>query len=222
MPLHKLDRNTIETGGFHGIIQKRLIVNSNYGPRSGVTHGTWEGIGNLVYLADSWFETGVATGLHPHQYIDVLTFVVDGRLDHEGSLEHGVGLNALDFQVQKSGKQGFKHNEINNGTETTRMLQLWLLPEKQEPEASFRVHQATKGKITKVYGSQDGNSTQIGVGHLLKGDTYKTQENSLIYIVKGKASIKDEILSEGVLIASNSDILKSTEDSLFIIVYIQN
>ncbi len=135
--LQKLDRNTIETGGFHGIEQKRLIVNSQYGPRMGVKKGTWEGVGNLVYLADSWFGNGVATGLHPHKFIDVLTFVVEGTLDHEGSLEHGTTLQALDFQVQKSGKEGFLHNEINKEQPTTRMLQLWLLPEQQEATANL-------------------------------------------------------------------------------------
>jgi len=219
--LRKLDRNTIETGGFHGIVQKRLIVNSKYGPRSGVKQGTWEGVGNLVYLADSWFAEGVGTGLHPHQFIDVLTFVVEGRLDHEGSLEHGISLESLDFQVQKSGKEGFKHNEINKETETTRMLQLWVIPERIEDSASFRVHKAEKGKITSVYGIQDGNRTQIEVGYLSEEETYIPKVTSLIYVVKGKIAIENEIIKEGTLIEIKDQTIRSKEDSIFIIAYIK-
>lgn len=215
-----LDRNSIETGGFHGIVQKRLIVNSKFGPRSGVKQGTWEGIGNLVYLADSWFGQGVETGLHPHQFIDVLTFVVDGKLDHKGSLEHGISLNPLDFQVQKSGKEGFKHNEVNNGKKTTRMLQLWVLPEKVEEKASFRVHRAEKGLITNVYGAIDGNSTQIDVVHLPKDRVFSSEKESLVYVVKGSVEINYETIGEGVLLRVNSDELYCKEDSILISVYL--
>ena len=222
MSLNKLNRNSIETGGFHGIEQKRLIVNPEYGPRMGVREGTWPGIGNLIYLADSWFKKGVATGLHPHKVIDVLTFVVEGKLDHEGSLEHGVSLNALDFQVQKSGKEGFMHNEVNKEAETTRMLQLWLLPEEQKQEANFRVHKAEKGKITKVYGKQDGNSTQIEVGHLNADQVYDTPKKALIYMVSGSATVNGEKIEEGILLEVANDKIVNENNALFIIAYTNN
>ncbi|WP_010178021.1 pirin family protein [Aquimarina agarilytica] len=219
MPLQKLNRNSIETGGFHGIQQKRLIVHPKYGPGMGVRLGTWPGIGNLIYLADSWFGTGIATGMHPHKFIDVLTFVVEGELSHEGSLEHGVNLKALDFQVQKSGKEGFAHNEVNKGTLTTRMLQLWLIPEKEEATASFRVRVAEKGKITKVYGNEDGNSTQIEVGHLLHEQSYVSPKNSLIYVASGAIEVEGELIGEGVLFEANRSKIVSLKDSIFIIAY---
>ncbi|WP_010521453.1 pirin family protein [Aquimarina agarivorans] len=219
MALKKLDRNNIETGGFQGITQKRLIVHPNYGPRMGVREGTWPGVGNLIYLADSWFKEGISTGLHPHKFIDVLTFVVEGSLSHEGSLEHGVHLNALDFQVQKSGKEGFAHNEVNKQKETTRMLQLWLIPEKEEETASFRVRVAEKGKITKVYGTEDANSTQIEVGHLTNEQIYNSPSKSLIYVVSGAIKVEGELIEEGVLFEANRNKIVSLKDSIFIIAY---
>lgn len=222
MSIKKLKRDSIETGGFHGIEQKRLIVHPEYGPRMGVREGTWSGVGNLIYLADSWFKKDVATGSHPHKVIDVLTFVVEGKLDHEGSLEHGVSLNALDFQVQKSGKEGFMHNEINNEEKTTRMLQLWLLPEEQKQKADFRVHKAEKGKITKVYGKQDGNTTQIEVGHLIEKQVYETPKKALIYMVSGSAMVNGEMISEGVLFEAMNDKIVNDINALFIIAYSDN
>lgn len=219
--LQLLDRNTIETGGFHGIVQKRLVVNSKFGPKSGVKKGTWEGIGNLVYFADSWFGEGVETGLHPHQYIDVLTFVVEGKLDHEGSLKHGISLKALDFQVQKFGKEGFLHNEINKGTTTTRMLQLWLLPEQIEQKSSFRVHRAEKGLITNVYGLRDRNSTQIDVIYLSRDDLYVAKKESLVYVVKGSVRIGEENISEGVMLNLDKDIIHCNKESILISVYVK-
>jgi len=217
-----LNRNSIETGGFHGIVQKRLIVHPNYGPQMGVHRGTWAGVGNLIYLADSWFKERVATGLHPHMGIDVLTFVIEGRIDHEGSLEHGVSLEALDFQVQKSGKEGFTHNEVNKKKETARMLQLWLMPEQEEEKASFRVYKAELGKVIKVYGVQDGNSTQIEVGYLSSGGTYTAPLKSITYVVSGALTIGSEKLEEGFLFESHKSTFECTDNCVFIIAYSTN
>lgn len=219
MALKILDRNSIETGGFHGIVQKRLVVNPQYGPRMGVREGTWPGVGNLIYLADSWFGEGVATGLHPHRGIDVLTFVIEGQLDHEGSLEHGKTLKTLDFQVQKSGQVGFQHNEINTQGETCRMLQLWLIPEEAKPNAEFRVYPISKGTRTVVYGEEDRNSTQIEGIYLALEETIVLPPKGLVYVVQGKVIIDKEEVSEGILVESSGEQLLAIDDTLLLMVY---
>ena len=220
MPLKRiLDKETIETGGFNGIIQKRLIVHPYYGPGSGVRLGTWEGIGRLVYLSDSFFDPGIETGLHPHKHIDVLTFVVDGILSHQGSLEHGKDINTLEFQVQKAGMQGFLHNEKNAGTTTTRMLQMWVLPEEELPEASFRVYKAEEGKHIRVYGKEDNNSTQLELAHLVVDQSIKILENTLVYVIDGAIAVEDQTITSGHLLELENTAIKAIEKSLLLIAF---
>ncbi|NAS32581.1 nuclease PIN [Flavobacteriaceae bacterium R38] len=217
--IRKLDKETIETGGFNGITQKRLVVHPYYGPGSGVRKGTWEGIGNLVYLSDSYFEPGIETGLHPHQHIDVLTFVVDGLLAHQGSLEHGVNVNALEFQVQKAGMEGFMHNEKNTGDVTTRMLQMWLLPQEEKPKASFRIYKAEKGKKVRVYGKEDNNNTQLELASLKENQELSLQQRSFVYVIKGSIAINSEHITNGHLIETENVSIKATTDSILLIVF---
>ena len=217
--LRKLDKETIETGGFNGIKQKRLVVHPYYGPGSGVRKGTWEGIGNLVYLSDSFFEPGIETGLHLHQHIDVLTFVVDGILAHQGSLEHGVNVNALEFQVQKAGLEGFMHNEKNTGTTTTRMLQMWLRPQEEKPEASFRIYKAEKGKKVRVYGKEDNNNTQLELASLEEGQELMLKQRSLVYTITGSISVDNETIPSGHIIETENITLKAASESILLIVF---
>ena len=71
-------------------------------------NGTWEGIGNFVYLADARFLPEGETGLHSHKEIDVLAVMVEGRIAHEGSLKHGQSMDGHDIQVQRAGGEGFE------------------------------------------------------------------------------------------------------------------
>ncbi len=217
--IRKLDKETIETGGFNGIKQKRLIVHPYYGPSSGVKEGTWTGIGNLVYLSDSYFKPNIETGLHPHRHIDVLTFVVEGTLAHQGSLEHGVTVNELEFQVQKAGLEGFMHNEKNTGTTATRMLQMWLLPQEEKPAASFRIYKAEKGKSISVYGREDNNDTQLELTYLENNQEITFDKPSLVYIVKGAINIEGETITSGHIIEIDEAIIKATLESILLVAF---
>ncbi|NER15419.1 nuclease PIN [Leptobacterium flavescens] len=218
----KLNKEDIESGGFNGIRQKRLIVHRYYGPGAGVREGTWTGIGNLVYLSDSYFDPGVETGLHPHRHIDVLTFVAEGALAHQGSLEHGVNVNTMEFQVQKAGLEGFMHNEKNTGDTPTRMLQMWVLPQEEKPEASFRIYKAEKGKRIKVYGQEDNNSTQLELAYLEDTQKIDIGPRSLVYVIKGDIIADGEPVSEGHILEVNASEIRSDKESVLLIAYEEN
>ncbi len=216
---HILHSDQIELGGFHGIKQKRLIVNPTYGPGSGVRAGTWPGIGSLIYLADSIFEPGVATGLHPHQGVDVLTFVVNGQLDHEGSLEHGTELRDLNFQVQKSGLEGFVHNEVNKGNTDTRMIQLWMVPQQAEQKATFRLYKAKLGEIQRVYGLEDTNTTQLDLAHLRANQSLELPKRSIVYVVEGSIKTSNSSLKKGHILEIESATITATSEAVLLIAF---
>ena len=120
-----LTRESLPLGGFAGLTEHRLVTDSRiFGARK--SPGTSEGLGNFVYLADARFNPLGETGMHPHKEIDVISVMIEGRVSHEGSLEHGNSLETGDVQVQRAGGEGFSHNEINPDTQKNRMIQLWL------------------------------------------------------------------------------------------------
>ena len=70
-----------------------------------------------MYQADAMFMPKKQTGLHPHREIDVILFVVQGHIAHEGSLEHGKEVTTYDVQAKRAGGEGFAHNEVNPDSE---------------------------------------------------------------------------------------------------------
>ena len=130
-----LSRDTLDLGGFAGIKEHRLVTDSRvFGRRK--KPDTFEGLGSMVYLADAKYDPMGESGMHPHSEIDVISIIVEGRVSHEGSLEHGKDLVAGDVQVQRAGGEGFNHNEINPDNTNNRMLQVWALPEEKGQPAS--------------------------------------------------------------------------------------
>ena len=122
-----LHRDDLKKGGFAGVREYRVVMDSRaFGDR--VNPDTWPGIGNFVYLADAQIIPGGETGMHPHHEVDVISCMLEGRISHGGSLEHGMELSGYDVQVQRAGGDGFSHNESNPDDTENHFLQLWVLP----------------------------------------------------------------------------------------------
>ncbi|MFT7228142.1 MAG: redox-sensitive bicupin YhaK (pirin superfamily) [Methylophilaceae bacterium] len=81
--MEKLSRDSLPLGGFAGIVEHRLVTDSRvFGERK--KPETFEGIGNMVYLADAHYNPFGSSGMHPHSEIDVISIVIDCRVSHEG------------------------------------------------------------------------------------------------------------------------------------------
>lgn len=193
---HILHRNDLPLGGFAGLREHRVVVDPRvFGPQP--TGGAWPGIGNLVYLADARFVPHGETRLHPHRDIDVISVLVEGRIAHEGSLGDGQPLSAPDVQVQRAGREGFTHNEINPDAVENRMIQLWVLPEAPDAPASYHVYRPTPGGQTRVYGGPTSQTdtlpatTALDVAQPRAGDTVSVEGPYLAYVTKGGGVLAD-------------------------------
>jgi hypothetical protein len=146
-----IERNNLRRGGFAGLRETRLVMSPRIF-RNQREPGTSAGIGRFVYLADARFLPHGDTRMHEHREIDVISVMVEGRIQHEGSLEHGQELLVDDIQVQRAGGEGFSHNEINPDDSKNRMIQLWVIPETPDEPAAYQVFKARSNERTRVYG----------------------------------------------------------------------
>jgi len=212
-----LSRDTLELGGFAGIVEHRLVTDSRiFGERK--KPETFEGLGNMVYLADAQYKPLGSSGMHPHSEIDVISIIIDGRVSHEGSMEHGKDLVAGDVQVQRAGGEGFSHNEINPDNGKNRMLQVWALPEEKGQRAAYKAYTPKLDGVTRIYGgdkSQDDtfdSNTIMDIVHLKAGNNLDLNNDTLIYIITGEAEINEPENGENTAIKSivNGDLILST------------
>lgn len=218
-----LSRDSLTLGGFEGIREHRLVTDSRvFGQRK--SPETSEGIGNFVYLADAQFIPKGETGMHPHKEIDVISVMIDGRVSHEGSLEHGQSLMAGDVQVQRAGGEGFSHNEINPDDAKNRMLQLWVLPEVAGEPAAYRKLSPAWGETVRIYGGLPGEitsfpaSTTIDLAMLKAGQNYEFTTPYLAYVAKGDGEIDGKKVTDGDLIEGSNTSFKATTDVQLVII----
>ena len=217
-------RNSLRRGGFAGLRETRLVMSPRIF-RGNRESGTSPGIGRFVYLADARFMPLGETRMHAHKEIDVISVMVEGRIQHEGSLEHGQELLAGSVQVQRAGGEGFTHNEINPDDAKNRMIQLWVLPETPDEPAGYQMFETMTGKRTRIYGGTAeqeetlASHTIIEIAEVNAGKKLKQAGKSLVYITTGVGEIEGETLREGHLIEATDVNFTASTDSKLIIVY---
>ncbi len=223
-----LTKNTLPLGGFAGLTEHRLVTDRRvFGARK--QPNTFDGIGNFVYLADATFNPYGETHMHPHKEIDVITIMMDGRVTHEGSLEHGQNLDAGEAQIQRAGGEGFSHNEINPDPTKNRLLQLWVLPDELGEPAGYKHYTINSSGTTRIYGGSKNQTTTFNSKTYI--DVVRLQENEqlehnesemLVYVASGSANFTDKSetfeANEGDLIRITPQAISATSSSEIIII----
>jgi len=88
------------------------------------------GWGNLRVWNDDEIQPQTGFPPHPHQEMEIITYVRDGAISHEDSLGNKGRTVAGDIQVMSAGA-GIRHAEFNKETELTRIFQIWILPDER-------------------------------------------------------------------------------------------
>lgn len=219
-----LRRDDLTRGGFAGLRETRIVMDQRlFDGRA--ESGTWDGIGNFVYLADARFLPKGETRLHGHKDIDVISVMVEGRIAHEGSLEHGQEMDSHQVQAQRAGGEGFSHNEINPDDTENRMIQLWVLPERAGDPASYKLYSPMEGELTRVYGGSTDqvetldSHTLIDVGLLAAGNNVTINGPYLAYVTRGSGHINDQTVGDGDLIRGENLKFNTAEPTQLIVVH---
>lgn len=85
--------------------------------------------GKLRVINDDVIQPHTGFSTHPHRDMEIITYVVDGELTHGDSMKNQSVLHRGEVQYMSAGT-GIFHSEMNNGDEILRLLQIWILPDK--------------------------------------------------------------------------------------------
>lgn len=87
--------------------------------------------GVLRVLNDDTIAPGMGFGMHPHDNMEIITIPLEGDLAHKDSMGNEATIKFGDVQVMSAGT-GVRHSEFNpNADQRTKLLQIWLFPNKQ-------------------------------------------------------------------------------------------
>lgn len=93
--------------------------------------------GSLRVLNDDIVQPGQGFGLHPHDNMEIVTYVLDGTIEHQDTTGVKALIEANEVQRMTAGS-GIYHSEYNHSKEIPlRLLQIWFYPNKKNLIPSY-------------------------------------------------------------------------------------
>jgi hypothetical protein len=124
------------------------------------------GFSVLRVINDDTVAPGRGFGTHPHRDMEIITYVLDGELQHRDSMGNGSIIRAGDVQYMSAGT-GVKHSEVNPSPDTpVHLLQIWILPAENNltPQyAQKTIAVEEKRGHWRVLASPDGREDSIAI-----------------------------------------------------------
>ena len=192
-----------------------------------------------------WNDDTIAPGTgfptHPHQDMEIITYVRKGAITHKDNQGNEGRTEAGDVQVMSAGR-GIAHSEYNLEDSDTQIFQIWIIPSERGGEPTWGARAFPKGEragqfVTLAsgnvpHGSNDNTPLPIRTDAKVLGATIKAGESVTydianerrhLYLVPatGKVQIKDTIAKarDGVAITQMEKItITALEDSEVVLV----
>ncbi|MCY1360740.1 Quercetin 2,3-dioxygenase [compost metagenome] len=128
---------------------------------------------------------------HPHQDMEIITYVREGAITHQDNLGNKGRTEAGDVQVMSAGT-GIAHSEYNLEDTTTRIFQIWIMPTEYGAAPSWGARPFPKGDragsfVTLASGIDEGSDAlPIRANARLAAATLKAGQSAEYRLEKGR------------------------------------
>jgi len=195
------------------------------------------GFANLRVINEDKVAPGQGFATHGHRDMEIISYVLEGALEHEDSIGPGSVIRPGDVQRMSAGT-GIMHSEYNaSKTEPVHFLQIWVLPERKgiEPGYEQKTFSDTEkqGRL-RLVGSRDGRDGSITINQDM--DLYATLLNDgetvnhslatgrvvWLQVARGTAQVNNQALSAGdgaAITAEHLLTLQGTSDKTEVLLF---
>ena len=179
----------------------------------------WMGYRSLRVINDDLVMPGMGFGAHPHRDMEIITYILSGKLEHKDSMGNGRVIKPGDIQYMAAGK-GVQHSEFNpSKDEAVHLLQIWIQPDakgmtpryaeksfKDAPTGALNLVTSKTGRDGSIAIHQDADlwlaklDTNNRVAHTLKAGRH-----AWVHIAEGEVKMNGKTLLGGDAVAVDSE-----------------
>lgn len=203
----KIHKNSSRGAADHGWLQ------SNHSFSFGHYYNPEEmGFGPLVVINEDRVQPAKGFGTHGHKDMEIITYVINGALEHKDSMGTGSVIHYGDVQRMSAGT-GVTHSEFNHSkTERVHFLQIWIEPNVKNIEPSYEEKHfdtASKTGRLRLIASPDGQDNSV----LIHQDAYlyasilglsdqleyqlKAGRSAYVHVIRGQVDVAGTALKTG-------------------------
>lgn len=189
------------------------------------------GFASLRVINEDWIQAGKGFGTHPHRDMEIVTYMLEGELEHQDSMGNGSVIRPGELQRMTAGT-GVLHSEVNPSHDTTaHLLQIWILPERQKLQPGYEqkyFSPEVRANRWCLVGSRDGREGSLTVhqdvslyaaildaGRELNFEL-DSNRNGFLQLARGSVKIGNDSLSAGDAVAMQQHknfTLRANEDA---------
>ena len=170
------------------------------------------GFGSLRVINEDRVQPGRGFDTHGHRDMEIISYVLDGALEHKDSMGNGSIIRPGDVQRMSAGT-GVRHSEFNaSDSDPVHFLQIWVLPEKDGMAPGYEQknfsEQEKRGRL-RLVGSRDGRdgsvtihqdvdlyATILGAGDRVSHELAEGRK-AWVQLARGSAVLNDRQLAPG-------------------------
>jgi len=170
------------------------------------------GFGPLRVINDDRVEAGAGFPPHPHSDMEIISYVLEGALEHRDSLGTGSVIKPGDVQRMSAGT-GIRHSEFNaSKTAPVHFLQIWIIPEEYGLKPSYEQKTFSddekRGRL-RLVGSRTGRDGSVTIHRdvdlyaslLARGDTVnhivRSGRAAWLHLARGTVTVNGGELEAG-------------------------
>ena len=169
------------------------------------------GFRSLRVINEDWVQAGGGFPTHPHRDMEIVTYILEGALQHKDSMGNGSAIRPGEVQRMTAGT-GITHSEYNpSKSQPVHLLQIWLMPEQRGLKPSYEQKtypaEEKRGRM-RLIASRDGRDGSVTIHQdadiyagLLNSEEInfplRPERHAWVQVARGTVSVNGQELGPG-------------------------